>query len=332
MTASNLVLVRHSAPVVDLKVPSDQWSLSEEGIAAAKALGLFLELGPGYGKTIWSSGEIKAQETASHIGGVLGLAAASDPRLGEVSRPLVESPDDYRDLALRYLGGESVPGWESASDAVSRLTEGIDELTRKHEGDHLLVVTHGLVMSLYLAAIEAVDPRTRRPVEPGDFRSTLEMPDAWRLDLERGWLDRIGYTWDGSPIASEPPHGAAVLAYRRTASGIEFLLLHRAGAPDRADWSWTPPSGARHPGEDVLACAIRELAEETGLDLSPQPSTTGNDNWPQFLVEVPPNADVRLSAEHDRWEWVAAEEACERCLPAVVSDAMRRGLDYLSKD
>ncbi|MGD2155597.1 MAG: NUDIX hydrolase [Anaerolineales bacterium] len=31
------------------------------------------------------------------------------------------------------------------------------------------------------------------------------------------------------------------------------------------DWSWTPPSGARYPGEPIEDCAWRELKEETGV-------------------------------------------------------------------
>jgi len=49
--------------------------------------------------------------------------------------------------------------------------------------------------------------------------------------------------------------------------GWEYLPLHRAhrGAGYAGDWAWTPPSGARLPGEPVLAGALRELKEEAGI-------------------------------------------------------------------
>jgi hypothetical protein len=47
-------------------------------------------------------------------------------------------------------------------------------------------------------------------------------------------------TWDGLPVAADPPYGASVLVGRRDAGGErEWLLLHRAhGGPDYAgDWA-----------------------------------------------------------------------------------------------
>ena len=47
-------------------------------------------------------------------------------------------------------------------------------------------------------------------------------------------------TWDGLPVAADPPYGASVLVWRRDAGGErQWLLLHRAhGGPDYAgDWA-----------------------------------------------------------------------------------------------
>lgn len=50
--------------------------------------------------------------------------------------------------------------------------------------------------------------------------------------MKRNWLDKIGFTWDGLPISIYPPHGAAVLVYRRVEDHpIEVLLLHRFRSP-----------------------------------------------------------------------------------------------------
>lgn len=79
-------------------------------------------------------------------------------------------------------------------------------------------------------------------------------------------------TWDGKPISPDPPYGASIIVYRPSAKGRRFLILHRAhrGPAYEGEWAWTPPSGARYPGEPVEQCAQRELAEETGLRLSLQ--------------------------------------------------------------
>ncbi|MBA3330077.1 MAG: hypothetical protein H0T39_04240, partial [Actinobacteria bacterium] len=59
-------------------------------------------------------------------------------------------------------------------------------------------------------------------------------------------------TWDGLPVARERPYACCVVVWREGERGREFLLLHRmapGGAGFEGDWAWTPPSGARQPGE-----------------------------------------------------------------------------------
>ena len=47
---------------------------------------------------------------------------------------------------------------------------------------------------------------------------------------------------------------------RAVPDGIEVLVVHRPGYDD-----WTFPKGKCEPGESDEACALREVAEETGL-------------------------------------------------------------------
>jgi 8-oxo-dGTP pyrophosphatase MutT (NUDIX family) len=125
---------------------------------------------------------------------------------------------------------------------------------------------------------------------------------------------------------TEAPQGAAVLVWREGANGDrEWLILHRAtnGAAYEGDWAWTPPSGLREHGEDAAACARRELREEVGLELAVERVEGGSPDWPVFLAEAPRGVAVALSFEHDRYEWVTADEAERRCLPPRVGSAFR---------
>jgi 8-oxo-dGTP pyrophosphatase MutT (NUDIX family) len=146
------------------------------------------------------------------------------------------------------------------------------------------------------------------------------------------------YTWDGVPVAQDQPHGAAVIVRRPAAraGGYEHLILHRAhhGPDYNGDWAWTPPSGSRQPGESVVAAAVRELAEETGLTAAPAHlrAIDLSGGWVQFLLEVPPGNTARLDAEHDRFEWLSAAEAIARCQPAAVADGLRRAATALTAD
>ncbi len=59
---------------------------------------------------------------------------------------------------------------------------------------------------------------------------------------------------------------AGLLAYRRK-NGLEVLLAHPGGPfwAKKDDGVWTIPKGLVEPGDDLIAAARREFAEETNL-------------------------------------------------------------------
>jgi predicted metal-dependent hydrolase/ADP-ribose pyrophosphatase YjhB (NUDIX family) len=142
---------------------------------------------------------------------------------------------------------------------------------------------------------------------------------AGSLDLFPPFVDTT--TWDERPIAREKPYGSSVVVWRPTHAGREYLVLHRAAAGPleyEGDWAWTPPSGARQPGERVDDAARRELREEAGLDLPLVETGIGSDEWHVYAAEAPADTEVVLDAEHDRFRWVSPEEAARICLPPMV--------------
>jgi 8-oxo-dGTP pyrophosphatase MutT (NUDIX family) len=128
-------------------------------------------------------------------------------------------------------------------------------------------------------------------------------------------------TWDGERMARDNPLAATVLVRR----GEGILILHRAHeGPDYAgDWAWGPPAGARHPGEDPLACARRELLEETGLMLDLKPLPAVDEVVAVYAAEAPPDTVIQLSDEHDAYRWVSLDVAIALCRPARVADQLR---------
>ncbi len=143
--------------------------------------------------------------------------------------------------------------------------------------------------------------------------------DSGSLDLFPPFVGST--TWDGTPISREKPYGSSVIVWRTAGEAREYLILHRtaAGPPDyEGDWAWTPPSGARQPGETVEDGARRELLEETGLELGLMETGAESEEWVVYAAEAPPGADIELDAEHDRYRWVSADEAARLCLPSTV--------------
>jgi 8-oxo-dGTP pyrophosphatase MutT (NUDIX family) len=144
--------------------------------------------------------------------------------------------------------------------------------------------------------------------------------------------DRVEVTWDGQAVATEPPFGATVVVYRQGVGGAELLVLHRphAAREHEVDWVWTPPAGARYPGEEIGACAARELGEETGLDVELVPIRRGE--WFLYAARLVEPVPVRLSDEHDEYRWVPLVAAIGLCQPEVVAEGIRAVAEALDLD
>ena len=125
------------------------------------------------------------------------------------------------------------------------------------------------------------------------------------------------------------PVSVLVLVYT---PALDVLLLERADFPDH----WQSVTGSREPDEPLARTAVRELAEETGIDANRyggvvdwhmqndfeifvqwrhlyRPGTTHNTEH-VYGVEVPDRIAVRVNPrEHSRFAWLPWREAAERC-------------------
>jgi 8-oxo-dGTP diphosphatase len=116
-------------------------------------------------------------------------------------------------------------------------------------------------------------------------------------------------------MADVPPIAAAGVVVSRKG---EVLLVHR---PKYDDWSF--PKGKIDPGEHVTTAAVREVAEETGLDirlgppLSTQRYTVRNGQertkvvsyWTGRVIGGDDVATYQPNAEIDAVEWVSIDKA-----------------------
>ena len=134
-------------------------------------------------------------------------------------------------------------------------------------------------------------------------------------------------SWGAATSLSDPLTGISVAVVdvyvlRPAAGGWEALCLRRA--PDeRSAGTWETVHGHIQEGESPVEAAIRELAEETGLAAGRLYNVSRVESFylhrtdevvliPVFCALVPAGAEVRLSEEHDAWEWLPAARAPER--------------------
>jgi predicted NUDIX family NTP pyrophosphohydrolase len=152
---------------------------------------------------------------------------------------------------------------------------------------------------------------------------------------------------------------AGILVFRRTGSGLEFLLGHPGGPfwAGRDDGAWSIPKGLIGEGEDALAAARREFEEETGQavegdfqPLAPLRQRSGKivhawlveaefdlESFHSNLFEMEwPRRSGRMRAfpEIDRVGWFGPEAALVKILPGqagFIREAMvKLGLAAIS--
>jgi predicted NUDIX family NTP pyrophosphohydrolase len=137
---------------------------------------------------------------------------------------------------------------------------------------------------------------------------------------------------------------AGLLLYRSGPAGLEVLLVHPGGPFWRRKdaGAWSIPKGEIEPGEDELAAARREFAEETGyrpkgagLDLGSARQAGGKlvrawaipDDWDparlasnSFSVEWPPHSGRMQSfPEVDQAAWFGLDAARTKILSGQVA-------------
>ena len=107
------------------------------------------------------------------------------------------------------------------------------------------------------------------------------------------------------------------------------LLIRRAAGNRNYAGCWEWPGGKVDPGEDFARALVREMREETGLavDVSRVAGATEfeMEHARALLVAMEVRTrggDLRLSEEHDAWEWAPFHELEKRPLPGSVGEFM----------
>jgi broad specificity phosphatase PhoE len=156
-----LILVRHSLPAMVTGVPASKWHLSVEGRRRCTALaGRLAAFGLA---AIVSSREPKAVETGQIVAGTLGLPLETAPGLHERERGPVKdlgNQEDFQAQVARFFEhpDQLVLGYETADEAHARFTRAIAAAIERRPAINLAIVSHGTVMTLFVARATGLDP------------------------------------------------------------------------------------------------------------------------------------------------------------------------------
>jgi len=149
-----LVLIKHSLPEIVASLPAARWQLSVEGRQrCAKLAQHVAEYAP---QVVVSSTEPKASETGQLLAEQLAIPSFTAPGLHEHERPatdwMTQEAFEASVAALFTRPHEVVFGAESAFQALERFRIALGAALARFPDQNLAVVSHGTVISLFVAA------------------------------------------------------------------------------------------------------------------------------------------------------------------------------------
>jgi broad specificity phosphatase PhoE len=147
-----LVLIKHSAVVVDAAVPPKQWPLNDEGRRLCRPLATALRMHNL--DVLVSSTEPKAIETADLVAQRLRIDWHTADDLDEHRRPFAE-PTAFEMSMEHFFAqpAQRIFGEESADEVQSRFRAAVDAVLAAEVDRNVGIVAHGTVIGLYAAAI-----------------------------------------------------------------------------------------------------------------------------------------------------------------------------------
>ncbi|GMU74441.1 MAG: hypothetical protein AMXMBFR44_6380 [Candidatus Campbellbacteria bacterium] len=158
--------------------------------------------------TIYASPFVRTQETAEIIADALGKKKTdivTDARLGDYDFGTF-SGGSYNDFLAHEtehfkVYTDKAPGGESYADARRRFAEFLYDVDQKHEGEHIVVVSHGISLEVVPPVVEGMDDRHAKQfiddivTNPGDTLTFQFVPlphnHNFEIDLHKPYIDEV---------------------------------------------------------------------------------------------------------------------------------------------
>ncbi|RJQ14530.1 NUDIX domain-containing protein [Candidatus Parcubacteria bacterium] len=139
---------------------------------------------------------------------------------------------------------------------------------------------------------------------------------------------------------------AGLILFNEAREGRRYLVLHSTPSPEYPDF-WDFSKGVLDGNEKGVEAARREAQEETGitdLDIIEgfkytaryfRKNRNGKGIIPKFVAMFLARTDkkeVKLSWEHDKFEWLTYEEALNRISNKEIKKSLEAAEDFLNKN
>ncbi|XP_002736206.1 bis(5'-nucleosyl)-tetraphosphatase [asymmetrical]-like [Saccoglossus kowalevskii] len=131
---------------------------------------------------------------------------------------------------------------------------------------------------------------------------------------------------------------AGLIIFRRFQGKPEYLLMQTSYGQHH----WTPPKGHVDPGESDKVTALRETEEEAGLTAAHFKMIEDFKKVLKYNVKgrlktvvywlaelVDRNVAVKLSKEHQRYEWLEIDKACDIAKYVEMQEALRDADNFI---
>jgi broad specificity phosphatase PhoE len=156
-----IFLLRHAETNPMSTIQATKWHLTERGkqqaIALAKS-GSFSTI-----DRIFISTEMKTFQTALPFANIFDIGVTRMSELDELQRGSgILTRDDYNNRVQQVLSqlDVSIGGWESGTDALQRFLTGVEKIRTQNAVQSVLVISHGIVLSLYFAHLQNILSKT----------------------------------------------------------------------------------------------------------------------------------------------------------------------------
>ena len=150
---NDYIFFRHALTEIDETKPAENWVISDEGIenvCETISTGEFDDV-----DVIISSSEKKAIQTAYYLAERIEKEIILNPNFRELERKgdFLGTKEDYETRVWRIFKNQTECsfGWETAERALIRFKQGITRLENTYSGKKIFVVSHGIVLTLFLA-------------------------------------------------------------------------------------------------------------------------------------------------------------------------------------